>query len=124
VGELVQRSGVTGDDQAAVAQVDVVEEQLADGLGACGVDGGQGQSEAGRWCDRGGESGADLGGLQRLHDGVVVVADADSGGGVTEDGGGLFTVSKQRPQDAEGVVSLAAVQRVCAGQDVFAGDLA
>jgi hypothetical protein len=62
--------------------------------------------------------------LQRLHDGVVVAADPDSGGGVTEDGGGLFTVSKQRPQDAEGVVSLAAVQRVCAGQDVFAGDLA
>lgn len=57
-----------------------------------------------------------------MHEGVVVAADADPGGGVAEDGAGLFAVPKQRPQDAEGVVTFVAVERVGAGQDVLAGD--
>lgn len=50
VGEVVQWSGSAGDGQPTVTEVDVVEQQLADVLGAGGVDGGQGDGEAGRWC--------------------------------------------------------------------------
>jgi hypothetical protein len=40
VCEFVQRSDAAGDDEPPVAEVNVVEEKLADGLGSGGVHGG------------------------------------------------------------------------------------
>src|SRR5262249_51365059 len=53
VGELVERPGESGDGQALVAQVDVVELEVADGFGAGGVHGGQGEGKPGGGGGRG-----------------------------------------------------------------------
>ena len=46
-GQVIERAGPAGDGQPPVAEVDVVEVKFADGLGPGGVDGGQGEREAG-----------------------------------------------------------------------------
>jgi hypothetical protein len=70
-----------GDDQPAVAEVDVAEVQLPDGLGPGGVDGGQGDREAGGGRDGGGGGLVHLGGLQRLDEDQGTLAVADAAGG-------------------------------------------
>ncbi|HLM87986.1 MAG TPA: hypothetical protein VK284_02990 [Streptosporangiaceae bacterium] len=46
-GELVDRADPPGDDEPAVAQVDVVEPGSADGAGAGGVDRGEHEHQPG-----------------------------------------------------------------------------
>src|SRR6266545_1854997 len=127
-GEVIEWADTAGDDQLPVAEVDVTELELPDGLGAGGVHRGQGEGQAGggrRRC--GGRCGgglADLLGSQWKEQAVGLAADSDPGGRVAEDGPGLLAVAKQRPEDAEGVVAFAAVQRLADRHDVVAGDLA
>jgi hypothetical protein len=84
-GEFVQGACMASDDDAAVAQVDVVQQQLADGLRACGVDRGQGQGEPRHRGIRGGDGLANVVRLKRLGDPVGLSADADPGRWVAED---------------------------------------
>lgn len=98
VGEVVERADVPGDAQAAVAEVDVVEAELADGLGPGGVDGGQREddsdSRVGLGC---GDGLVDVVRLQRQDRSGGGAADADPDGGVAEDRAVGSAVSKQRP---------------------------
>ncbi len=77
-GQVVERAGPARNDQPPVAGVDVVEMKFADGLGPGGVDGGQGDREAGGRCDGGSRGLVYLGGLQRLDEdqGTLAVVDA------------------------------------------------
>ena len=112
------------DDQPPVAEVDVAEVKLPDGLGPGGVDGGQGDREAGGRCDGGGGGLVYLGGLQRLDEDQGTLAVADAAGGVAEDRAGLLGVAEQRPQGGEGLPAQACGQEPGGGGDVGGGDLA
>ena len=89
-GQVVERAGLAGDDQPPVAEVDVAEMKLSDGLGPGGVDGGQRDREAGGGGEGGGGGLVYLGGLQRLDEDQGTLAVADAAGGVAEDRAGLL----------------------------------
>jgi hypothetical protein len=124
VGQLVEGPGPAGQGEAPVPEIDVVELEVADRFGAGGVNGGQGEGEAGL---------GSIGCLDRAGDVVVieglgqagrVLADADPGGGVLEDRAAFLAVAKQGADDAQGVVTFVAGQAVDGGEDVVAGDFA
>ena len=98
--------------------------KLPDGLGPGGVDGGQGDREAGGRCDRGGRGLVYLGGLQRLDEDQGPLAVADAAGGVAEDRAGFLAVAEQRAQGGEGLPAPAWGQEPGGGDDVGGGDLA
>jgi hypothetical protein len=123
-GQVVERAGRARDDQPPAAEVDVAEMQLPDGLGPGGVDGGQGDREAGGRRDRGGGGLVYLGGQQRLDEDQGTLAVVDAAGGVAEDRAGLLGVAEQRAQGGQGLPAQAAVQRLGGGDDVISGDLA
>jgi hypothetical protein len=85
------------------------------------VDGGEHEGEA--ICRGGGGvyRFAELVGLQRQDRGVLDAVGPDPGGGVAEDRSGLLAMAKQSSQDAEGDVTVAAVQRVGGVEDVLVG---
>jgi hypothetical protein len=92
VGELVEGARMPGQDEASVAEVDVVQPQFADRLGSGGVDGGQGEDEPVGWRGGGGHGLTDVVALEWLEHRVVLASDADSVGRVTEDRAGLLAV--------------------------------
>jgi hypothetical protein len=122
-GELVERPDTPGDGETQVAQVDVGELQFADGLRSGGVHGGEYMCQANDGCGRDLHRAVDLLRLQGNDDAVVVAADPDPGGWVGEDRAGFLAMLKQRPQNAERVATLAALQRVGDRKDVVASDL-
>ena len=84
-------------------EVGVVEMKFPDGLGPGGVDGGQGDREAGGGREGGGGGPVYLCGLQRLDEDQGTLAVADAAGGVAEDRAGLLGVAEQRAQGGEGL---------------------
>ncbi|MGH3687074.1 MAG: hypothetical protein ACRDRE_20070 [Pseudonocardiaceae bacterium] len=84
VGQLTESLGVSGEDDAPVGQVEVVECEVPDGRGAGGVDGGQGNDQPLQWCDRDLFHGADLGGGHRQQ-AAFDVGGLEACGGVRED---------------------------------------
>ena len=123
-GQVVERAGRARDDQPPAAQVGVAEVKLPDGPGPGGVDGGQGDREAGGGGDGGGCGLVDVCGLQRLDEDQGTLAVADAAGGVAEDRAGLLGVAEQRPQGGERLAAQAAVQRLGGRDDVGGRDLA
>lgn len=105
-----------------VTEVDVVEQQLADVLGAGGVDGGQGDGEAGRWCGCRTRRLGDFVVFQWKYGAVVVRSNAYACGRVAEDDAVLPAVSEERPQDAERVATFVALQGIRDCEDVVTGD--
>ena len=89
-GQVIERAGPAADDQPPAAEVGIAEMKLPDGPGPGGVDGGQGDREAGGGGDGGGGGLVDLGGLQRLDEDQGPLAVADAAGGVAEDRAGLL----------------------------------
>jgi hypothetical protein len=102
-GELVQRAGATGDGQSAVAEVEVVQEQAADGQRPGGVDSGQRQHQPllGSAGGCGGDGLVDVALLKRDQHGIGVAADADAAGWVAEDRPAALAAAKQGPQCGE-----------------------
>ena len=123
-GQVVERAGYARDDQPPVAEVGVAEVKLPDGLGPGGVDGGQGDREAGGGREGGGCGLVYLGGLQRLDEDQGMLAVTGAAGGVAEDRAGLLAMAEQRAQGGEGLAAQAAVQEPGGGGDVGGGDLA
>src|SRR5262249_49208443 len=107
-GELAEGLGVAGDADAPAGQVDVFEGEFADGPGAGGVHGCQGDGQAlsgsgGRLLDS-----ADLLGGHRQHGAVGGPAAAEVGGGVGEGQAAPFGEPEQRAQRGDGVVAAVA----------------
>src|ERR1019366_3680149 len=123
-GQVVERAGPAGDDQSPAAQVDVGEAELADGSGPGGVDGGQGEREAGGGGDGGGCGLVYLAGLEGLQEAQGPLAVGDAAGGVSEDRAGFLAVPEQRAQRGEGLAAHVRVQGRGCGDDVAGGDLA
>lgn len=123
-GQIVEWAGLAGEGQAPVAEVEVVEVELADGLGASRVDGGQSKCEAGGRCEGCGRGLVYLLGQQRLDEVQRSPADVDTQGGVIEDPAGLLAVAKQGTKGREGLVAQASGQGLGGGGDVGGGDLA
>ncbi len=94
-GQVIERAGLARDDQPPAAEVDVAEMELPDGPGPGGVDGGQGDREAGGGGEGGGCGLADLGWLQRLDEGQGPLAVADAAGGIAEGRAVLLGVAEQ-----------------------------
>ncbi len=84
---------------------------MPDGLGAQGVDGGQGEREPGGRGDGGSGRGADPYGRQRQDHRLGPWRAADPGGGVGEDHAVLLAVPRQGPQCGESPAALVAAQR-------------
>ena len=104
-GQVVERAGRACDEQPPAAEVGVAEMEFPDGLGPGGVDGGQGDREAGGGGDGGGGGLVYLGGLQRLDEDQGTLAVADAAGGVAEDRAGFPGVAEQRAQGGEGLAA-------------------
>lgn len=79
---------------------------MADGVGAQGVDGGQGERDPGGRGDGGSGCGADPCGRQRQEHRLGPRGAADPGGGVGEDQAVLLVVPGQGPQRGEGPAPL------------------
>ena len=94
-GQVVERAGPAGDDQPPVAGVDIAEMKFPDCLGPGGMNGGQGDREAGGRGDGGSRGLVYLGGLQRLDEDQGTLAVVDAAGGVAEDRAGLLGVAEQ-----------------------------
>jgi hypothetical protein len=106
-GELAEGLAVAGDGDAP-GQVDVRQGEFADGPGAGGVHGGQGDGQA-----LGGSGGRlldspDLLGGHRQHGAPGASAAAEVGGGVGERQAVPFGEPEQRAQRGDGVVALVA----------------
>src|SRR5215471_7453840 len=122
-GELAEGLGVAGDADAPAGQVDVFEGEFADGPGAGGVHGRQGDDQA-----LGGSGGRlldspDLLGGHRQHGAPGTPAAAEVGGGVGERQAVSFGKPEQRAQRHDGVVAAVTAQRLQDGVDVTGGDL-
>src|SRR5215472_12989607 len=121
-GELAEGPGVAGDADAPAGQVDVFEGEVADGPGAGGVHGRQGDGQA-----LGGSGGRlldspDLLSSHRQHGAPGAPAAAEVGGGVGERQAASFGEPEQRAQGHDGVVAAVAAQRPQHGVDVARGD--
>ena len=66
MGELVERAGASGNGEAPIAEIDIVELQGADRAGAGCMDGGQREDQAVGWASSTGGCALDLTGFQRL----------------------------------------------------------
>ena len=96
---MCRSASVSAGRAAAVAEVDVVEAEIADGLGPGGVDRGQCEDDPdGRVGLGRGDGLVDVVGLQRQDRSRGVPADTDPDGGVAEDRAIGPAVTKQRPQ--------------------------
>ena len=105
MGEFVDRVDPSGDGEPAVAHVDVVELDGADGAGAGGVDRGEHEHQPG--CrGRGGSGGlVDVVLAEALGDAVGVLAGLDAPGRVPEDRPLLLAEREQRSQGDQDVGS-------------------
>jgi len=123
-GEVVERAGPAADDDPPVAQVDVLDADLADGLDARGVHRGEDQDQPG------GGSGGCLGCLvdlvlaQRLDNPPGALADPDALDRAAEDRLPPLAEREQRPQRHQHVGPARSVQLPEDSEDVVAGDLA
>lgn len=122
-GEVVQRPGAAGDGEPAVAEVLVIELELADRLGARGVDGGQCQDQPVTLISGSGDgrpiSSSASGRMTLRGCSPTEIRDA----GVTEDRAVLLAVPEQGPDDGQRVVALVAKELVGNGKDLLAGHL-
>jgi hypothetical protein len=84
--QLIQGPDAAVDDQSAVADVEVVELEAADGAGAGGVDGREGEDQSVRRPGRHGDRGLEVAGVEGLDDAVLLLADPDAAGRVLEGG--------------------------------------
>lgn len=94
-GQIVEWAGPAGQRHAPVAEVDIAEVQFPDGLGAGGVDGGQGEGQAAGRSDGRGGGLVDVVGGEGLDEVQGPLADADAAGGVPEYPAGLLAVAEQ-----------------------------
>jgi len=94
-----------GDSQPPVAQVDVVDEDLADCFLPGGVDGGQAEDQAPGRGGRGSDGGVDVGLCQGLDHLVVVASCGEAGNRVAEHRLGLDGEAEQRTQCLDGVIA-------------------
>ncbi len=76
-------------------EVDILEAQVADGPRAGGMHGGKRQYQVQLRVGRRGDGLVDVVALQRCRHSVGVAADADAGGGISEDGSASAAVLKQ-----------------------------
>jgi hypothetical protein len=91
-GEVVERANAAADGEPPVTELNVVEAQFADGLGAGRVNRCKNEGQPGCGRGRGRHAVADLFRLQREDNAVVLAAGPDAGGRVTEDGSGLLAM--------------------------------